>query len=407
MDRRKEMRTDASAALQLSITESLRNLYLGILAYIFGDQEMSSVKPEILLNRMLSTKSAISTTSICTDKNQWARDGIGEKVFTTVGQGQCGTVYALRGTTMVIKLPNSPQKSDQLFNDFQIHSAVKNAFTSLPATMRTSYNINIPEVKMWVDPVASHFWSEHASMFPDTENSVDVPNYGLVTERIFPLPLPVRSAIVDTFCPKEIKKQKDKFLKMPENKDCLVRLYLGRYRKDSPMTPENVRLRNFPLHIDEMQYLKLDVEMFAKMIAQALAVLHWKVGVDANDIEFVLGSTPEISPAPSATEIQNAGKDTSAAYYVSDFKHRTVSMWLLDFNLCAKFSKDPSGLKKIVDGFWWNDPYYPRPSDKLWDVFVEHYLGISYEFNKTTMPKAFIDEVVEVGKKRAAGGLFA
>ncbi|KAJ4365032.1 hypothetical protein N0V83_008648 [Neocucurbitaria cava] len=106
-------------------------------------------------------------------------------------------------------------------------------------------------------------------------------------------------------------------------------------------------------------------------------------------------------------DIQNATKDTLAARYVSHLRHRTISMWLLDFSQCEKFSKDVSGLKKIVDVFWWNEPYYPRPSDKLWKVFVEHYLKTSFAFNKTTMPKAFIDQVVEVGKKRAVGDLFA
>lgn len=401
MDRRKNMHTDDST---VSLTDSLKALYLGISTYIIGDQEMNSLKPEVLLYRMLSTKSAISTSSSLGEANQRARDDAEQKVFTMVGQGQCGTVYALRGTTMGIKIPNSPQKSDQLFSDYQIHSTVKSAFNSLPETMRASHNINVPDLKAWVDPNSNHFWTEHASQFP---TGTSVPNYGLVSERIYPLPLPVRSAIVDALCPKDIQRSKAEFLDKAENKDCLVRLYLGRPSKDTPMTAQNVRLRNFPLHIDQMQYLKLDIEMFARTIAQALAVLHWKVGVDANDVEFVLGSSPQISLAPSPDVIQAAGKDTAAGYYVTDFKCRTISVWLLDFNQCQKFEKSMAGLKQLVNGFWWNDPYYPRPNDKkLWAVFSEHYLRTSLEFNKTTMPKAFIDQVCETGKKRPGGGLF-
>ncbi|KAL5420984.1 hypothetical protein PMIN04_005961 [Paraphaeosphaeria minitans] len=237
MDRRKEMRTDDSA---ISLTDSLKSLYLGISQYIIGDQEMNELSPVALLNRMLSTKSGISTSSSLAEESQRARDDAQKKIFHPVGDGQCGTVYALRGTTMVVKLPNNPQKSDELFRDFQMHLTIQNAFNTLPEKLRASYNINVPGVKVWVDPHSDHFWTEHASMFPGT--GVPVPNYDLVSERIYPLPLPVRSAIVDALCPKEIQKQKTEFLARSDNKDCLVRIYLRRHSRDTPMTAGNVKL---------------------------------------------------------------------------------------------------------------------------------------------------------------------
>ncbi|KAG9513371.1 4HBT like protein, partial [Aureobasidium melanogenum] len=76
-------------------------------------------------------------------------------------------------------------------------------------------------------------------------------------------------------------------------------------------------------------------------MAQSLALMHWKAGIDANDVEFVFGDS-----------IQNS----------TDRDGHTVSIWLLDFNQCRRFSHDQAGLKQLVDAFWWNDPYYPRPS---------------------------------------------
>lgn len=393
MDRREDMRSGSS--------DPLRD-YLGIPQYTIGDNEMHTMKPQEVLCRMLSTKTAISTSSALAEANMQAQEDSQQELFRSIGQGQCGIVYSLRGTATVIKLPNSG-KLDSLYNDFQMHCLVKNAFDSLPDNLRIANNVNVPEVERWVTPESDQFWSGHATRFPDDEVRLQF-GYGLVSERIFPLPFPVRSAIVDALCPKEIRVKKSGFLAQADNKDCLVRIYLGRKSKDTPMTANNVRLRNFPLHVDQMEYLRLDTTIFAKALAQTLAILHWKAGVDGNDVEFVLGGTPEIR-APPLSDITAAGKETTADHFITDFKQKTVSVWLLDFNQCKKFDESDSGLKQIVDAFWWNDPYYPRPTDKrLWGVFVKQYLETSSEFNKTTLPREFINQVKVAGEKR--GGLF-
>jgi hypothetical protein len=406
MDRRKQNTTNESATSDLSITDSFPNLYLGMQSYIFGDEEMANAEPQVLLNRMLSTKTAISTSCSLAEANQRARDDSTQQVFQDIGKGQCGTVYALRGTTMVIKLPNGPAKSKELFTDFQTHTIINDAFSAIPDSMRYNYNITVPDAKAWVDAKSDDFWREYGPLFGRT---VSVPNFGLVSERIYPLPFPVREAIVEALCPKDVQKQKDQFLKLAENKDCLVRLYLGR-RSSSTTDPKTVRLRNFPLHIDQMEYLKLDVDLYAKTVAQALAILHWKAGVDANDVEFVLGSSPR---KPSTKEVLLANEHTAAQLYSPDFRHRTISMWLLDFNQCKRFEHNSSGLKQLIDGFWWNDPYYPRPNStksadkKLWDTFAQHYLELSAQFSESSgMEKAFVEGVIEAGKKRSGGSLF-
>jgi hypothetical protein len=153
--------------------------------------------------------------------------------------------------------------------------------------------------------------------------------------------------------------------------------------------------------------------MFTRNIAHALAVLHWRANVDANDVEFVLGGSPKVSGKPTEQEVLSATKDTAASLYFTDFEHRTTSLWLLDFNQCNTFAHDGAGLKKLVEGFWFNDPYYPRPNAsnnndrELWSIFSEHYLKVSAELTPmwSEGPRLFIDAIVEKGKNRV-GSLF-
>lgn len=48
-------------------------------------------------------------------------------VCNEIGQGQCGTIYAITGTPLVIKLPNLSAKYDELFRDAQVHGMVQEA----------------------------------------------------------------------------------------------------------------------------------------------------------------------------------------------------------------------------------------------------------------------------------------
>jgi len=331
--------------------------------YTFTSEEERKASPEVLLNRMLSTKASVTMPRVVEDSSS--------QFLVSIGEGQCGIIFPLKGN-QVIKIPKSPEKCQQLWQDAIVHKKVREAFRKTPSSLRQ--DINVPIYYEWVSPESDPFWVSLAQHFA-TDTDTKVPNYGLISERIFPLPLSVRAAIVDALCSKSIKKQKEAFLKQPENKDCLVRLYLGRRNDNSKSA--NVRLRNFLLHVNEMEHLKLDTAMYAVTMARALAVMHWTAGIDANDVEFVLGSSPA---------------------------NNSISIWLLDFNQCKEFEHNSQGLKQLVDGFWWNDPYYPRPNDDaLWQTFKIAYLEASDELSGGPMAKDFIDAVEKTGAKRSGG----
>ncbi|CAI7590601.1 unnamed protein product [Penicillium discolor] len=371
MDRRKQVRSDDSA---YSITESIKDLALTG----FQLAELSNA----------------------------AQGNPSQQQFLEIGKGQCGTVYAIVETDTVAKLPNSPVKVPQLLADFKMHASVKEAMDDVENPMKL--DIHIPKLYSWETPKSKSFWINNSLHFPKT---ADTQNFAMISSRVFPLPLPVREAIVDVLCPPSIQKHKFEFLAKPENKNCLIRVYLGR-RMTNKTNPnvKNFKLRNFPLHVNEMEDLQLDTCAFAHVMAQTLAILHWKAGVDGNDIEFILGSSPLLSQMPRSDEITEEDE-----WSLGDrlyFSRRSISMWLIDFNLCAKFEENSAGLKQIVDAFTWNDPYYPSPElttakdNKLWSEFRKRYLEVSRILTTSAMPGRFISEIENRGRKANIGELF-
>lgn len=332
------------------------------------------------------------------------------KHFRQIGKGQCGTVYAI-GQDRVTKLPNSTVKADELFQDARIHELVIKAIQCVRRDSHIRIDINVPGFTAWLDPTSQPFWRDTVRRFD--ARSISVPNYGLISDQIHPLHLETRRTLVDTLYPRSTKDQKLTLLNRQENSDCLVRLYLGRREVDrSKLDHNNITLRNFPLHIDEMKHFKLDTKAYAEVMAQTLAVMHWKAGIDANDVEFVLGSAPEFNKTPQHKGIQNETMDTAAKLYNFNLERRSIGIWLLDFNQCSTFSDDAAGLKKIVDSFWWNDPYYPRPNStnledkELWEIFAEAYLALSSKLTESPTPQMFIQAIKEQGNQRSLDTLF-
>lgn len=111
---------------------------------------------------------------------------------------------------------------------------------------------------------------------------------GLVSERIFPLHDSIQSALLESLAPDMTVRQRETYLSNPNNNNCLVRLYLGRRgvgrRK---VRAEEMSLRNFPMHVDEMERLCLPITTYITTMAQSLALMHWRAGIDANDVECV------------------------------------------------------------------------------------------------------------------------
>ncbi|OAL37635.1 hypothetical protein AYO20_03142 [Fonsecaea nubica] len=348
--------------------------------------------PEQVLSQMLSTKCYISTTSSLA-----AQDTAELKGVTQVGKGQCGTIWALTGTSNVLKAANE-DKEDQLYNDYCKHARVEEALQQTFSRFRR--NINLPSLGTWIGPRNERFWNEHRGV-PPTD--------GILSERILPVPFPVRSALVDAFAPKGVKQNKESFLSQQENQDCLIRIYLG--RRQSRPTSNAFRLRNFDMTVNEMEFLRLDTVLYAETLAQTLAIIHWNAKLDANDVEFVFGRASAGKRRPLAAELEAMSRfDLERLASEVDFRHRSIGIWLLDFDQCKAFPEDMDGVRQLERGFYFNDPYYPRPVSEhpkdvaLWNAFKESYLVTSAAFTTSAMPNQFIDAVEAEGRKRRRGG---
>lgn len=151
-------------------------------------------------------------------------------------------------------------------------------------------------------------------------------------------------------------------------------------------------LRNYPPHTDQMEELGLDVCAYANAMGEALAIMHWKAGIDARDVDLVLASRRQAVPAP-----------------FSACRLGEHAMWILDFDCCRPLSLDADGVDEAVVAFYRNDPIYPLPGrcstndSAKWRVFRDRYLETSLELvaeyddasGVRKLPGLFIDMLFE------------
>jgi hypothetical protein len=245
----------------------------------------------------------------------------------------------------------------------------------------------------------------------------------LCTERILPIPREFREAIVDLWCPdtlKTIAKAE------PANNDCLVRVYFGASRRERTRPLTMFQLRNFNLYVDQIQELNQfpEFEEVAGNMGKALAIMHWRAGTDARDVEFVLGSPPTLLDGIpiDPDRLLNFKEPITTWHEVTrhNFRRHAVRLWLLDFNQCRFIQPNDDGIATAVQAFFINDPYFPRPlstsstMQRLWEKFRQGYLdsgktAIEYSMQKQrpwkgeldlALPEKFIKACIDEERKR-------
>lgn len=213
-------------------------------------------------------------------------------------------------------------------------------------------------------------------------NPVDI----MVSERINPLPKSIREGLIDVFCPEGLRATAKT---EPANRDCIARLYLGK-RRSAGRRIGLFGLRNFPLHLDQAEKIGLETHEYAKDMALALAICHWRVKTNAHDVDFVLGSAPtsenvQVEPEDRAIELIRQGHSTlvERSDSVLNFTQRTVNLWMVDFDKVNPLTWTKDGIKEAAISVEENDPYYPKPGTTtesdiaLWTTFCDAYLHAS------------------------------
>ncbi|GAB1314450.1 DUF3669 domain-containing protein (Fragment) [Madurella fahalii] len=376
------------------------------------ESEVSPEPPEELLKRMLSVKSVVSTSSSFAQQQQ-AVAGT-KAMFREIGTGSIGKIFEHPGTIFVYKLPvaNQPEK---LWNNYTKHMRVYHSFKSMPYT---TFQVEIPRCFWYATPSTEAFWNDYLERFPDLPHFPRLRRHALCMERIFPLPRPIRHALVDKYCPPQARQS---IKESQSNKDCLVRPCLGRIKYGTG--GHFFTLRNFKLHANEIRDLGLPVSELYVAMAHALAVMHWHTKIDGMDVEFVLGSSPaeeqmiriEIDPVrmESLPPPQTSTYE-EATHSPPNFMKRTTALWVIDFDDCSDISLDSSGVDMAVKAFLDTNSYCPKPStgevyiETLWKSFAESYIKHSDSIlgeilsrpELKTLPREFVRKIATISAVR-------
>ncbi|KAL5116090.1 hypothetical protein ACEQ8H_005986 [Pleosporales sp. CAS-2024a] len=374
------------------------------------------LNPKLTLRRFLSIRSVISTVSSFAERQQGA---VGTRaLFRSLGAGTCGRVYEVPGTTDIFKVANYPgQDTDQLWNDYCMHTSIADV---LERWGRDKLEVRVPRLKYFVSMNDNMWWTENLDRFP--LQFLKEPSNLVCAERILPLAKPIRESLIDLFAPKaadHLALKTD-----ASNKDCLVRLYLGKRRER--INNKFFQLRNFTMHLDQMEELELNIYQLAFAMGEAMAIMHWACHLDGNDVEFVLGSSPEMVAQPNMITTKPLDRralskltPNSSTWnaHLNDFRKRTTHLWMLDFNRCKELSTNKEVMmEQMLHSFFRNDPYFPRPvpptskDAKLWQVFRNAYEDSAAECMKKNLsplgciewPRHFMDEVVAEQQKKVA-----
>jgi hypothetical protein len=273
-----------------------------------------------ILQRSLSLKSVISTTSSFSRRFQNARFRPDLQEINQIGSGLQGAVFEVVGKPYVIKKesPDNEERSSNLWREYNTHCDVSVAFERYRSA--THSKVHVPYPHTFISKTQNEaFWDE---VFPKLPQAYRTRGNVVTMDRILPLPKVVRKSLIAYFCARERDlsiTDIESLLNNPSNKHCLARVYLGKangsINQDNPAP-----LRNFPLHLGFMKELGIDTLALAKEMGKSYATLHWGAAKNGDDVEFVLGTS--------------AIEEPRALVQSPDFQHRAVGLWLLDFGQC-------------------------------------------------------------------------
>lgn len=213
--------------------------------------------------------------------------------FHRIGYGVCGSVWSIENpgmNTSVIKREDM-NEARSIHNDFPMYRKLLSAIHELrllPKTTSQTSRVSVPACHQYVRADESTWQNTRLSRFPEQYQALCD---ALVTERIYPFAQAARECLIDRFC---APRARETIKSSVADRDCITRVYLGR-RKLSDRPSPFYKLRNFPMSIDQMKQLNLDVDRYTIAMTDML---------DANDVEFVLalhGSPAQTRPSNLST----------------------------------------------------------------------------------------------------------
>jgi hypothetical protein len=199
------------------------------------------------LKRLFSVGSYVTTTSSNTVLQQAAHLDSNLQRYRKIGAGACGTIFERIGTTVCFKL--AKHDWDILWNDYLMHLQVVEAFDRNPT------NIFVPRAYWFVRGDHTDLWDAELPKLPEGQ----IASAAFTSDRILPLRKATREVLIDCFCPPSLQAAA---MAEPANRDCLVRIYLGRRRRqpqENARPQKSFSLRNLPLHLDQLMAICWDI----------------------------------------------------------------------------------------------------------------------------------------------------
>ncbi|KAL7930165.1 zinc finger domain-containing protein [Trichoderma chlorosporum] len=307
---------------------------------------------------------------------------IGSTQLERIGQGRCGTVWAVSCSNCSEHHHLAMKREDgstgrSISHEYHMHQKL---LRTLQSSNITSFAI--PRSYGYLSSQDDTLWSLILPRLPKDYTACNA----IVSEKIMPVSASIRRLLIQKLRP---DLDEESVITSRNNDHCLIRPYLGRrrYRRSETeliqgQSRQRLRafsLRNFPLHLDQMEQLGIDPGDYAMAMADALAFLHWVAKVDGNDVEFVLAQPRSQPGASSQKHLED--KCSNNANILGPH-----TMWVLDFDLCRDLTLDEKGVEQASNAFWGNDPYYPRPgissneaNQRLWAIFEERFMKSSAE----------------------------
>lgn len=87
--------------------------------------------------------------------------------------------------------------------------------------------------------------------------------------------------------------------------------------------------------------------MLAVKMGRVLVILYWEAGIDAHDVEIVLGSAPP-RERPSLTYEETSQLPPRTHTLVPPDLHPLIDMWLLDFNNVTLIEGTRADIDRLV-----------------------------------------------------------
>ena len=201
--------------------------------------------------------------------------------FRNIGLGSCGSVFEVPGTILAYK---KGSKEAEIARDYSLTTRVSEAMALMREMLEDHFKqLNVPKTPKcfsFHDATDIQFWEDNLQRFPQSHRSKQ-PLFAF--EHILPMPLSIREALITDYFDEDDEIQQEA-KEDQDNKDCLIRLYMGERETIRQQNDGYDTLRNFPMRLNMMKDHDLDVDSWAKEMALGLAVIHWQAQINGYGI---------------------------------------------------------------------------------------------------------------------------